>query len=101
MTVEYAGWVDPASLGRYDEGPWCRTCGFRADRSPAAGGCGCPRPCALDDPFAAHPGPVVAEWPSEIEMVNGPNIIVPDRAQYDAIRAAMAQNARLAARNEP
>lgn len=41
------------------------------------------------------------EWPAEIEMCNGPNILVPDRAQYDAIRAAMANNARLAARNEP
>lgn len=39
------------------------------------------------------------EWPEEIEMCNGPNIIVPDRAQYDAIRAAMANNARLAARD--
>lgn len=41
------------------------------------------------------------EWPAEIEMVNGPNIVVHDREEHDYVRAAMAQNARLAARNEP
>lgn len=39
------------------------------------------------------------EWPAEIEMVNGPNIVVHDRAQYEGIHAAMANNARLAARD--
>ena len=41
----YAAWVDPAELvGRthYADEPWCRTCGYRADRSPLAGGCDCP-----------------------------------------------------------
>ena len=41
------------------------------------------------------------DWPAEIEMANGPNIVVHDRAQYEGIRAAMDQNARLDARNEP
>ncbi len=41
------------------------------------------------------------EWPAEIEMSNGPNIVVHSRMEYDAIRGLMAQNARLAARNEP
>jgi hypothetical protein len=43
----------------------------------------------------------VQPWPAEIEMVNGPNIIVGSREEYDYIRAAMAQNARLATRNDP
>ncbi len=41
------------------------------------------------------------EWPAEIEMCNGPNIIVHSREEYDYIRQAAQHNARLAARNEP
>lgn len=39
------------------------------------------------------------EWPAEIEMCNGPNILIHSREEYEGVRAAMAQNARLAARD--
>ena len=43
----------------------------------------------------------LADWPAEIEMANGPNIVVHSREEYDYIRRAAAKNARLDARNEP
>lgn len=41
------------------------------------------------------------DYPAEIVMSGGPNIVVHSRGEYEGIRDAMAQNARLAARNEP
>ncbi len=56
--------------------------------------------CGLDD-VANAVWNAADEWPAEIEMANGPNIIVHSQIEHDAIRGLMAQNARLAARNEP
>jgi hypothetical protein len=43
----------------------------------------------------------VQPWPAEIVMEGGPNIVVHSREEHDGIRAVMAQNARLAARDKP
>lgn len=41
------------------------------------------------------------EFPSEIVMEGGPNIVVHSREERDAIRELMAQNARLSAGGRP
>lgn len=65
----------------------CQACGARADRSPLAGGCDCAEPISVARP---------ERFPAEIEMENGPNIIVHSREELDFLIWAARNNSRLA-----
>lgn len=69
----------------------CRNCGDNYTKAPLAGGCACDEPALSDDD----------QYPGEIEMAGGPNIVVESAAHEEAILALIRNNARLDAQGTP